>query len=145
MHFVTGGSFNGKRKWVLEHYKLHRCDALLISPFTEQDALNKVQSPNDFRLFTIIEGLEQLIIATMEMDNPRVFWQQLFAQWQRWESQGENRRLILIGSDVSKGIVPIEREHRIGRDLVGFCYQDLVELCSRVDLIWYGINQPLKP
>jgi adenosyl cobinamide kinase/adenosyl cobinamide phosphate guanylyltransferase len=92
----------------------------------------------------IIEGLDRLIIATVERDHPRAYWQEMFSRWEQWVLQDKNRQLIVIGSDISKGIVPTDPHQRNGRDLVGFCYQDLVKKCKRVDLVWYGINQTLK-
>ena len=52
--------------------------------------------------------------------------------------------VILIGTDITKGIVPIEAENRVWRDVTGRVYQDTVSICNRVDLIWYGINKRLK-
>lgn len=51
---------------------------------------------------------------------------------------------MLIGSDISKGIVPMAAEDRWWRDTTGWVYQDLVSAAERVDVIWYGISQKLK-
>ena len=64
------------------------------------------------------------------------------ARFGKAEIQG--RMVILIGSDITKGIVPIEAENRVWRDVTGRVYQDTVSICNRVDLIWYGINKRLK-
>lgn len=56
----------------------------------------------------------------------------------------EDRKLYLIGTDVGKGIVPIDEHLRTYRDVVGWCYQDVAKLAERVDIIWYGINTTIK-
>lgn len=55
-----------------------------------------------------------------------------------------SRKLVIIGTDISKGIVPLEKENRLWRDFTGWVYQDLVAKAERVDVIWYGINQIMK-
>jgi adenosyl cobinamide kinase/adenosyl cobinamide phosphate guanylyltransferase len=95
---------------------------------------------------TIIFGIEQVIDKFLEQDLDRA--RELFRQWlQRltdWEESSPQHKLFIIGCDIGKGIVPIDVKHRNWRDLVGWCYQDIVEKAERVDLIWYGINQRIK-
>ncbi|MEC2070759.1 bifunctional adenosylcobinamide kinase/adenosylcobinamide-phosphate guanylyltransferase [Alkalihalophilus marmarensis] len=96
--------------------------------------------------FSIIFGLEHVIEQFLEQDLDRS--RELFSQWLQklieWEDSSPQIKLYLIGSDIGKGIVPIDNRHRNLRDLVGWCYQDIVEKADRVDVIWYGINQRLK-
>ena len=95
----------------------------------------------------VIEGIEQWIkelLIEFEAEAVRGKWQALLEKWQIWESTDQGRMVILIGSDITKGIVPIEAENRVWRDVTGRVYQDTVSICNRVDLIWYGINKRLK-
>ncbi len=69
---------------------------------------------------------------------------QLLEQWLEWEQLREDRMLILVGSDIGKGIVPIKKEDRQWRDLVGWCYQDIVKHSNKVYRVWYGISEQLK-
>jgi adenosyl cobinamide kinase/adenosyl cobinamide phosphate guanylyltransferase len=92
----------------------------------------------------LIYGMEAVIKTFLPQTNPRRSFQSWIGQWLAWEEKVINAKLILIGSDIGKGIVPVGKEDRQFRDLVGWCFQDLVEQASRVDLIWYGINQQLK-
>ena len=64
--------------------------------------------------------------------------------WLEWEKQNSQRKVILIGCDISKGIVPMSAKDRKWRDITGWVYQDVVEAAERVDVIWYGIVQKLK-
>jgi adenosyl cobinamide kinase/adenosyl cobinamide phosphate guanylyltransferase len=50
----------------------------------------------------------------------------------------------VIGSDITKGVVPLEKENRIWRDLTGWAYQDTAAKAEKVDIIWYGLNQTMK-
>jgi adenosylcobinamide kinase/adenosylcobinamide-phosphate guanylyltransferase len=147
LHFVTGGAFNGKRKWVADSYKLQETQNYTwISPFRQGFDFVKLSDIAKFQTITIIEGLEELIKMGLEQDQTdlRITWTTIFRQWLSWEQQNDHNILIVIGSDITKGIVPIEKRDREWRDLVGWCYQDLMKICHRADLIWYGVAQPLK-
>ncbi|WP_100372647.1 bifunctional adenosylcobinamide kinase/adenosylcobinamide-phosphate guanylyltransferase [Bacillus sp. FJAT-45037] len=71
-----------------------------------------------------------------------------FRQWLHfgleWEAKNKGFQLLLIGSDIGKGIVPVNASDRNWRDLVGWCYQDIVKQAKVVQLVWYGLNQELK-
>ena len=71
-------------------------------------------------------------------------WHALLEKWLMWERAEQGRMVILIGSDITKGIVPSEAENRVWRDVTGRVFQDTASICERVDLIWYGINKRLK-
>lgn len=135
MHFVTGGAFNGKRKWVKAQYS----EAEWISAYHGEELLEEpdaIDSP-----LVVLEGLETWV---KEHSLTREKWRIIIERWLRWEQEEDSRQLIIIGTDISKGIVPIEKEHRNWRDLTGWVYQDVVASCERVDVIWYGINQKMK-
>ncbi len=143
MHFVTGGAFNGKRAWVKKHYHL-TCpkEVLWLSQY------KSASLPTDVNHLThslvVLEGLENWIrLEVMMQEQPEFYWQQLLERWMEWESQSMNQ-MILIGTDITKGIVPISSEERNWRDLTGRCYQKISQHASRVDLIWHGIHQTIK-
>jgi adenosylcobinamide kinase / adenosylcobinamide-phosphate guanylyltransferase len=142
MHFVTGGVFNGKSKWVREHYQLEDQEYSWVSAYKgdEIPVLNSKQ-------IIVLEGIELWIrqwIQSIPADESRERWQSLIREWRSWESEVRQRKLVLIGNDISKGIVPIAAEDRLWRDTTGWVYQDLVSAAERVDVIWYGISQKLK-
>ncbi|MEK4145525.1 bifunctional adenosylcobinamide kinase/adenosylcobinamide-phosphate guanylyltransferase [Robertmurraya sp. FSL W8-0741] len=132
MHFVTGGAFNGKGKWVKDRFP----QAKWISAYKGEPFIQNVHVAH-----VVLEGLEQWVKAS---SNSREEWLSQFAIWHRWEQEDASRKVIFIGTDISKGIVPMEKADRDWRDRTGWIYQDLTGLCERVDVIWYGINQTIK-
>ncbi|TCP31259.1 adenosylcobinamide kinase /adenosylcobinamide-phosphate guanylyltransferase [Scopulibacillus darangshiensis] len=159
MHFVTGGAYNGKRKWVTGHYGLaNRSDSLWLSAYPPLKAdilsyrkvatLDTLAETEGFQPITVIEGLErfiqQLLAQEKNDDLCRERWRSVFHMWRRWEIENNQRRIVIIGTDVGKGVVPVERSLRRFRDYVGWCYQDITDFSKRVDVIWYGVANTLK-
>ncbi|WP_110111948.1 bifunctional adenosylcobinamide kinase/adenosylcobinamide-phosphate guanylyltransferase [Bacillus sp. CGMCC 1.16541] len=137
MHFVFGGAFNGKRKWVRAHY----CDASWFSAY-EGDALPTYSEGN----VIVIEGIEQYIKECIEVGMTieevcRTF-QQMVTDWQQWEVS--KSQVIVIGTEIGKGIVPINAQDRAWRDACGYVYQYIVQQANVVDHIWYGLLNRLK-
>jgi adenosylcobinamide kinase / adenosylcobinamide-phosphate guanylyltransferase len=140
MQFVTGGAFNGKAKWV-EGYngrpkkwlKLFKAD--------------RAPLPGKYEGTVVMEGLEYLVLSTIRTgktsDEIRKDFFSLFMEWKSWED-GLSNEVIWIGSDISKGIVPIEAETRQWRDVTGWVYQDLAAQSDRVYEIWFGLPAVLK-
>lgn len=141
MHFITGGAFNGKRAWVKENKE---CSDWI-------SAYDQRRFPEDLGVTTgeivVLEGLENWtkeLSQKMNVTEARGFLKRILANWQEWEKVESGRELILIGTDITKGIVPMEEADRNWRDLTGWFYQDIVRSCKRVDVIWYGLNQQIK-
>lgn len=140
MYFVTGGAYNGKAKWVKKQVDL--AEVQWISAYREESL------PSQFHKDTVVlQGIEAWIkreATAQDAAAIRTQWQDIIGKWRIWEEENNHRRLILIGADITKGIVPIEVEHRIWRDATGWVFQDIVAASIRVDLIWYGVPQQLK-
>jgi adenosylcobinamide kinase / adenosylcobinamide-phosphate guanylyltransferase len=143
VHFITGGAYSGKSTWAKEFYQLNSQDCRWISAYKHEnfpDDLSKYQEK-----FIVLEGVEQWVLKMIE-DNAscehREKGQKIIQAWTNWETL--DRHLVVIGTDISKGIVPIEPIDRIWRDTTGWFYQDLVAKCDRFDLVWYGIAKQLK-
>lgn len=143
MHFITGGAFNGKRSWVETTYELKNSNRhRWISAYSNDSLPEALENISEETI--VIEGVETWIRnELLYHKNPLNKWDKLLEDWISFETQ-ENRRLVLIGSDITKGIVPVTREEREWRDLTGRCYQQISTKADRVDLIWYGLNQQLK-
>ncbi|WP_165763702.1 bifunctional adenosylcobinamide kinase/adenosylcobinamide-phosphate guanylyltransferase [Halalkalibacter urbisdiaboli] len=92
----------------------------------------------------VIFGLENIIKHFLSTNSPRLQFKQWLDSWLQWEQTTRNKTLFLIGADIGKGIVPMEKEERAWRDMTGWCYQDVVKEAERVDVIWYGLNHRLK-
>jgi adenosylcobinamide kinase / adenosylcobinamide-phosphate guanylyltransferase len=136
MHFVTGGAFNGKSAWVKSHYQNEQIEWL--SAYEAETIPERMHAD-----LIVLEGLE-LWIKTLIDDHFRVNFRKLLDDWKTWEQGNEARQLIIIGTDITKGIVPIDSMDREWRDAVGWAYQDLAACADRVDLVWYGLNKRLK-
>lgn len=142
MHFVTGGAFNGKSKWVWEVYQLEREKHRWISAYKG----DSIQEPGPEPI-VVYEGVE----AWLEQQATQAGLQHIREEWQarlealsQWERGLSGRRVVLIGTDMSKGIVPVSAGDRKWRDLAGWIYQDMVAASEQADIIWYGIRQKLK-
>src|SRR5690625_7474573 len=61
-----------------------------------------------------------------------------------WQERNPDRTLILIGDDISKGVVPTNRKVREWRDMTGLLYQRLIQASERSDILWYSISKQLK-
>ncbi|MED3552453.1 bifunctional adenosylcobinamide kinase/adenosylcobinamide-phosphate guanylyltransferase [Cytobacillus praedii] len=143
MHFITGGAFNGKSKWVKEHYRLNAAPHLWLSAYHGHSIPENTENWLDF---VVLEGIEKWVqewSGQLAIHEVREKWRMLLRSWTQWE-RAENRELILIGSDLSKGIVPMLAEERKWRDVTGWVYQDIAEMAEKVDIIWYGISQKIK-
>ncbi|RSD28949.1 bifunctional adenosylcobinamide kinase/adenosylcobinamide-phosphate guanylyltransferase [Mesobacillus subterraneus] len=142
MHFVTGGAFHGKAKWVKEQYRLKENEHSWHSAYKKDPLIE----PGKVDI-VIFEGVEAWLREWARCIGPDVIrqnWHSLVQDWLVWESQHPQRKFVVIGCDISKGIVPLAPEDRNWRDVTGWVYQDLVSAAERVDIIWYGINQKLK-
>lgn len=139
MHFVTGGAYNGKSQWVRTFYKLDEHTSCRWFSAYKGDILPEVLPDTQV---VVLEGIEQWIYIAGKSFS-RTTGKAWLDSWMDWENEG-NRKVILIGTDLSKGIVPMEREVRQWRDLTGWFYQDAVKSCERFDWIWYGVAKRLK-
>lgn len=146
MHIITGGAYNGKSAWVREYYQLNNC-----KHFRWISAYKVGKYPEDLSVFNeqiiILEGVEQWIFGLIEdcpSANHREMGRKLIQNWVSWEQGNIERKLVIIGTDISKGIVPMDQNSRMWRDTTGWFYQDLVKNSNRFDLVWYGIQKRLK-
>lgn len=146
MHFVTGGAYNGKRKWVRAYYSLESSRHLWLTAYETDSFLD----PSAVILppIVILEGLEHWINTQIDpeisADTLRKTAEDLIEPWLQWEKHRSSRTVVMIGCDISKGIVPIEKRDRLFRDVTGWVYQNLAKRADRADVIWYGIEQTIK-
>ncbi len=145
MYFVTGGAFNGKSKWVKAYNQLTPGSCYWVSAYQHDSIPLRLDDITDDSV--VLEGMEQVVkdwLAELDGEAVQKKWQLLLNQWLSWESGDQNRKVILIGTDITKGIVPINSKDRIWRDVTGRIFQDTASSCERVDLVWYGLNKRLK-
>lgn len=142
MHFITGGSFNGKRAWVKKTYGL---TGTWLSAYQDKTLTDDFTHINSDLL--VLEGIEiwlKELTKAYDSYRSREIWIDTITQWLTWEETEHQRKLVVIGTDITKGIVPVEIENRLWRDVTGWAYQDLAGKADRVDVIWYGLNQTIK-
>ena len=144
MHVITGGAYNGKARWVKEHYQLEINPHIWVDVYKDSVPQDLSQFKSNIRVLDAVEGLILNELKTNHTDIDRDYGKVLIKQWAEWEKEIPERQLIIIGNDISKGIVPMSGLERIWRDLTGWFYQDLVAVSNRVDYIWYGIAKQLK-
>lgn len=142
MHFITGGAFNGKRAWVKENYGL--CGTWFSAYNDDQLKTDMIQLESNLLVFEGIEIWLQELTKTYDTYKSRETWNTILNHWLSWEKAASKRVLVVIGNDITKGIVPLEKENRLWRDVTGWAYQDLAAKADRVDIIWYGLNQTIK-
>lgn len=137
MHFVTGGAFNGKSKWVREFYGLEKTKHQWHSFYKEKS------TPVLQEKVVVLEGIERFVRTLLEKAEEPAEARKLFKEhllnWQQ-----ENKTIVLIGTDIMKGIVPMNAFDRHFRDTAGWCFQDAAAASKRVDTIWYGIADTIK-
>lgn len=95
----------------------------------------------------ILEGIQvwlRELTKSYDSDRCRDIWDTTINHWLLWEKADSNRKLVVIGNDITKGIVPMEKENRLWRDVTGWAFQDLAAKADRIDIIWYGLNQTIK-
>lgn len=142
MHFISGGAFNGKRKYVKERLQSHY---EWYSAYCNQSfpSIANVQAD-----IVVIEGIERYLYQFSQQKSSIDYIRQQFLgkmiEWKKWEEIKDNRKVIVIGTDITKGIVPLKAIDRKTRDVTGYCYQDLVQLSSDVTVIWFGLEKKLK-
>lgn len=142
MHFITGGAFNGKRAWVKNKFP----HAIWVSAYRGDLLTLNIPGNSDSNI-VVFEGLElwvREILTEKSLEESRVYFQDVWKALLSWERSRPQRCIAIIGTDITKGIVPVAQEERTWRDLTGWVYQDLASKCERMDVIWYGINQTIK-
>ncbi|KQL36993.1 bifunctional adenosylcobinamide kinase/adenosylcobinamide-phosphate guanylyltransferase [Psychrobacillus sp. FJAT-21963] len=124
MHVIFGGAFNGKRAYVeqlVEDKEAQWLDATEEFPIVSSKAE-----------VVIVFGVENVLEDKLN---------KLFEHLEQWD---QNFEVIVIATEIGRGIVPMEASMRKLRDDVGRFYQQLFTRAERVTRIWYGISQTIK-
>ncbi|OLN23653.1 hypothetical protein BTO30_03535 [Domibacillus antri] len=137
MHFITGGAFNGKKQWVKKFYNLDETLHQWHSFYEEK------QVPALMGEIVVLEGIERYVRILLEKSGSAFEARALFKkELEHWAK--EDRTIVLIGTDMMKGIVPMNSFDRMWRDAAGWCFQNIAAASHRVDTIWYGIADTIK-
>src|SRR5699024_9547212 len=104
---------------------------------------NKLQGKSQLIAWEGVEEWIRQAIVTGKTFNRQV-GKEVINQWDMLTKERDDRQLVIIGTDISKGIVPIDANDRLWRDVTGWFFQDLVARCKRFDIVWYGISRRMK-
>ncbi|MBK3495671.1 bifunctional adenosylcobinamide kinase/adenosylcobinamide-phosphate guanylyltransferase [Viridibacillus sp. YIM B01967] len=133
MHVFIGGAYNGKRQyvrsWLEEQGKQDIAWLEGELPMVMPEAAT-----------IVVAGLEHVLADKLEMDEDTLaaeFIEQL-------KVLDASRELIVIVTEMGRGIVPIEANARKLRDVCGRFYQQLFKISPQITRIWYGIAEPIK-
>lgn len=126
MHIIIGGAFNGKRAYVKQRWDASWYEGTL--PETESGTV-------------VVAGIEGILQSYLEEDEQRVATQ--FAQ-KLMALDATCDELIVILTDMGRGVVPLDWTSRQLRDTCGRLYQALFKQATTITHIWYGIPEILK-
>ncbi len=122
MECYYGGRSNGKLDLVLRKYQ--------ETDFFDIDK-DEICSISEYRIVNNVDRLiESCVMKHMSIEDIL----NLF-----------HNEHIIIGNDILNGVVPIDKERRNLRDLVGVIYQELSRKSTNVYRVTYGIETQLKP
>ena len=88
-----------------------------------------------------MEGLEWMIKHRLQeesLEQTIVYMKTFVEELLQWERIEKNRCVFLIGSDITKGIVPIDKEDRMWRDATGLIFSR--SLKKQIEWMLYGMD-----
>ena len=132
MHIFIGGSHNGKHEYVKKWLVEQEYDD--VEWFIGQ----LPQNPTSKTI--VVSGLENVIKQRLEKDEITLATEIT----EQLKTIDEKHQVIVIATEMGRGIVPIDPKDRQLRDTCGRLYQQLFEASVHVTKIWYGIAERLK-
>ncbi|MGG0656571.1 bifunctional adenosylcobinamide kinase/adenosylcobinamide-phosphate guanylyltransferase [Rummeliibacillus pycnus] len=132
MHVFIGGAYNGKHEYVRRW--LQEQELIEVEWYVGQ--LPKAPTSKT----VVISGLEEIIKPLLEQDE-KLLATQIVEQLQLLDKK---HQIIIIASEIGRGIVPIDQQDRQLRDTLGRLYQQLFAVSDQVTRIWYGIAEKIK-
>ncbi|MGE7917348.1 bifunctional adenosylcobinamide kinase/adenosylcobinamide-phosphate guanylyltransferase [Viridibacillus sp. NPDC093762] len=133
MHVFIGGAYNGKRdyvrNWLEEQGKKDVAWLASELPMTVPEAST-----------IVVSGLEKIVANHLDVDEDTLAAQLL----QQLQALGTEKELIVIVTEMGRGVVPIDANTRKLRDICGRFYQKLFKISPQITRIWYGIAETIK-
>ncbi|WP_203248419.1 bifunctional adenosylcobinamide kinase/adenosylcobinamide-phosphate guanylyltransferase [Sporosarcina beigongshangi] len=128
MHVIIGGAHNGKRDYVNAMLASRKIEWLEGSILSDRQQLDTNQ-------VIVVAGIEKWLAETKLSEADAIDYVLAIVA---------GREAIVILTDIGRGIVPIDAQHRKLRDACGRLYQRLMAEADEVTRIWYGLAQTLK-
>lgn len=132
MHIILGGAFNGKRQYVIDHFS-NKSLAFFEGEWPNPQSLKREQ-------YVAIGRFEEMVNHYADLSEDEA----VKAMLEKIHDLEKQFDVICICTDMSRGIVPLEKEKRRERDICGRLYQYLCKEATSVTRIWYGLPQVLK-
>lgn len=126
MRVIIGGAYNGKRDYVKQQLEKEKKVAV---EWVEGNL------PAAGQTFIVVSGLEKWL-ADFEGDDEEAA--------ARMKEALNERESIIILTDMSRGIVPMDAATRALRDRCGRLYQKILAEADEVIQVWYGIPKIIK-
>lgn len=142
MQLFIGGACAGKREVVKQRFP----GALWwrLAPGQRLHEVAQVMLPNTP---LVVHGLFEWLTATLDsdvsIDEWRAQWREDFPRLHQ-AADSSNVMLIMIASELGRGLVPMARDQRRLRDLSGWFTQDAAVQASNVWYVRHGLVQALK-
>lgn len=138
MDVILGGTANGKKEWVQQHYQKE--PIWMWFSFYKAE-ISDCLLPEEQNGLLVIEAFDEAVKRYLDEPETLYSWYRTLI---KWENEYKARKLIVIGTDLNKGIVPVEKKDRQLRDAVGLWYQRLTKEAAQVYEIWYGLSAKWK-
>lgn len=135
MYVILGGAYNGKRNYVEQLMTTMVLKEVIDCKGKLPDVAEATAS-----IRFIMSEFETLIKPYLHLPEEEIA-KLIVEQILRLSEISE---VVCICTDISRGIVPLEKEARLIRDTCGRIYQKLCHEAHTVIRVWYGIPQFLK-
>ena len=143
MEFIIGGCFQGKSEFARKRYQEKTGQVLSVEEWFQLSADGRHSSWEEAWNVPVIEHTEQYIKRLSKEEGSMAEKQQRIATWIE-TLMDKNRDVIVLMDEVGCGIVPMQREEREYRDLVGFAGQRIAKKAERVYRIQVGIGSIIQ-
>ena len=135
MYVILGGAYNGKRNYV--EIMLQKRGNIAVHDIAGEIPDITAISEKDVVVISEFETIVQAMLAQPEETVALEIVEQLC-------ELSKHAQVICICTDMSRGVVPLEKDLRQMRDTCGRIYQKLCQEASTVIRVWYGLPQILK-
>ena len=135
MYVILGGAYNGKRNYV--DTMLQKRGNVAVHDIAGEIPNISAISEKDIVVISEFETIVQAMLEQQEEVIAEMIAEQLL-------ELNKHAQVICICTDMSRGVVPLEKDVRQMRDTCGRIYQKLCQEADTVIRVWYGLPQILK-
>lgn len=133
MYVVIGGAYSGKRNFVRKQVP----DAKWISAYNDQMVTEEASDRS-----LVLEGFETWVEQLISEGKSDREICEFFRDCLRQKKEKHNLYLIML--EVGRGVVPIDKNERRLRDIMGWIQQSAVKEATMATYIWHGLAKTMK-